>query len=235
MAIIHLAKDHLTNSQCVIKVARLDTVHPIKVNSEKLKIEADFLRTCNHPQIVRFVDQFTSQSKVFHLVEEYIDGSDLLAVFSRSTADERRAIKLTVQILDALDYIHRSGRMHRDLNPKNIMLNRDDNVVLIDFGTIKNTGDPSHTRLGTPGFESPEILTKGFTDERSDVYGVGSILFYMLTSQRIGYIGDKKLIEFLSSKGISQRTAKCVDQALQMDPAFRFHTVAVMRSALLGG
>ena len=59
-------------------------------------------------------------------------------------------------------------------------------------------------------------------------------MFYLLTCQRPSFIGNKNLVDFLSVKGISQRTAKCVDQALQLDPSFRFQTAAVMCSAILG-
>lgn len=235
MAVIHLAKDHQTNVPCVIKVPRLDTEHSPELNVEKLKMEAEFLRKANHPNIVRFIDQFTDPDGQFHLVEEYIDGNDLLTAFARKTAQEHEVLKWAVQILDALDYIHRSGMVHRDLNPKNIMLTRDDRIVLIDFGTVKRRSDSTSTVtiFTTAGFSAPEI-TKGFTDERSDVYGVGSILLYMLTSQRIGYMGSQNLVDFLTNRGISQRTAKCIDQALQMDPAFRFQTADAMRRAILG-
>jgi hypothetical protein len=234
MAVVHLARDIKTGSLCVIKVPRLNTANPYKLNVEKLQVEADFLRNSRHPNIVRFVDQFI-ENGVFHLVEEWIDGTDVLTAFARNTADEPRVKKWAVQILDALDYIHRSGMVHRDLNPKNLMLTRDDNIILLDFGTVKKAGesDPAVTIFTTRGFAAPETL-RGFTDERSDIYGVGSILLYMLTSQRIGNLGKRDLVELLSSRGISQRTSKCIAQALQIDPEFRFQTAASMRRAISG-
>ena len=233
MAVVQLAKDYETKSQCVIKIPRVDTEHSVKFNIEKLKIEADYLQKSDHPNIVKLMDQFTEKD-VFHLVEEYVEGDNLLKAFESKQAEEHKVRKWAVQILDALDYVHRSGMVHRDLNPKNIMLTRDDNMVLIDFGTVKVVEDSSSTIYTTVGFSAPEV-TKGFTDEKSDIYGVGSILLYMLTSLRIGFIGNKNTFDLLLSKGISQRIAKCIDQALQMDPAFRFQTAAVMRTAILGG
>ena len=235
MAIIQLAIDHQTKSQCIIKIPRLDTEHSHKLNIEKLEKEAEYLQKSDHQNIVKFIDQFIGPNRLFNLVVEYVDGNDLLSPFNRTPAEEQRAIKWVVQILDALDYIHRSGVVHRDLNPGNIMLNREDDVVVIDFGTIKDSGYSSNTVYTKPGFEPPEVISRSYADERSDIYGVGSILLYLLTCQRPSFIGGQDLVDLLSSRGISQRTIKCVAQALQLEPAFRFQTASVMRSAILGG
>jgi serine/threonine protein kinase len=77
-------------------------------------------------------------------------------------------------------------------------------------------------------------MAKGFADQRSYIYCVGAILYYILTCERPGFLKGRDVVSILTEKGISQRTAKCIDQALQLDPEFRFQTAAAMRRSLTG-
>jgi serine/threonine protein kinase len=233
MAIITLATDTQTASKCVIKTPRKDTEHTSKLNLEKLQIEAENLKRFRHPYILKYLDTF-DQDSTFHLVVEYIDGNDLLIEFARTPAEEEKVIKWAGQILIAVEYIHSQGVVHRDITPGNIMLRQNGNIAIIDFGTIKPPSVEGATVVRKPGFEIPEQVARGFADERSDVYGVGGILFYLLTCTPPGNISNRDIGDILISKGISQRTAKCIAQALQLDANFRFHSAIVMRRALCG-
>jgi len=236
MAEISLAKDWDNGQkQVVIKRPRNDTDHATKLNVDKLHQEADYLRKTNHPNIVKFIDLFQDADHLPNLVEDYVNGGDLLSKFKFAAADEQTAITWAVQILNALEYIHNSGFIHRDLNPGNIMANQNSDITLIDFGTVKNSGFSSDTVFFKPGFVIPEVAAKGYADTRSDIYGVGGTLYYLLTCDRPGFIKDGDVVTILTAKGISLRTSKCVDQALQLDPNFRFQKAEVMRRALTGG
>ena len=233
MAVITLARDKQTNSRCVIKMPRYDTAHDYSINIDKLTIEAGCLRQFNHPHVVRFVDLFTHDN-MLHLVVEYIEGEDLLVAFSRGPAEERRVIKWGGQILDALEYIHRSGVVHRDINPGNIMLRPDGSVTIIDFGTVKPARVDGATAWSKPGFNIPEQAQRGYADEKSDICGVGGTLFYLLTCSPPGFIGTRDAAGVLVGNGVSQRTAHCIAQALQLDPKLRFGSASAMRRALTG-
>jgi serine/threonine protein kinase len=231
MAIISLATDTQTDSLCVIKIPRYDTQHDARYNVDKLTLEAAYLRQFNHPNIVKYLDMFM-QDSILHLVVEYIDGEDLLTAFAKKQAEENRVVKWGGQILDALEHIHHFGLIHRDVNPGNIMLKKDDSVVLIDFGTVKPVAGEGWTIVRKPGFEVPEQVATGHADERSDLFGVGGVLFYLLTSTAPGFIGDRDVAELLVGKGVSQTTAKCIAQALRIKPEERFQSAAAMRKAL---
>jgi serine/threonine-protein kinase len=143
-------------------------------------------------------------------------------------------LKWAGQILDALEYVHKCGVVHRDVNPGNIMLRTaDDNVVIIDFGTIKPIAVDHGTMVGKPGFEVPEQVARGYSDEKSDIYGVGGVLFYVLTGKPPGSIGSAdNLAGELSQAGASARTAKCIEQALQIDAKLRFASASAFKRAL---
>ena len=233
MAIITLARDIETDSYCVIKTPRYDTVHNTDINVEKLTLEAAFLRQIDHPSIVKYLDLFTYDN-VLHLVEEYVEGDNLFDLFKIKPADESRVLKWGWQLLDALDHMHRCGLIHRDVNPGNIMLRPDDNVVVIDFGTAKISAGKGMTVVKTPGFEVPEQVATGYSDERSDLFGAGGTLFYLLTSESPGFIGNRNVAQLLLSEGVSERTARCIAQSLQMEAGLRFQSAAAMRWALCG-
>jgi len=234
MAMITVVRDHQTNSKCVIKTPRpAITRSDYNLNVEKLTIEAAYLRQFNHPNIVRFVDLFTHNDEL-HLVVEYIQGEDLLRTFANVPAEENRVIKWAGQILDALQYIHRAGLVHRDLNPGNIMLRSSDDIAIIDFGTLKPVAADAGTIVRKSGFDVPEQLSQGYSDKRSDLYGVGSTLLYVLTCVPPASLGATDPTGFLEGKGVSQGTARAIGQALQIDPRFRFADAAAMRMALCG-
>jgi len=235
MAIINVAKNYQDLVWVIIKTPRSVSGHAMQLNIEKLKQEAEYLKRVDHQNIVKFIDFFYDQDGMPNLVLEYIDGGDLLNRYKFAPADEQTAVKSCWQILDALEYIHGSGFIHRDLNPGNIMVRGNGEIALIDFGTIKSSGYSSDTVFFKPGFVIPEVSAKGYADKRSDIYGVGSTLYYMLTCERPGFIKERDVVSLLIEKGVSQRTAKCVDQALQLDPNFRFQSADAMRRALTGG
>ncbi len=100
-----------------------------------------------------------------------------------------RAIKITLGILKALEYIHKNGVVHRDLKPENIMLDPEDNIKLIDFGIASQAGAKRLTyagftqALGSPDYISPEQVKGKRGDARSDLYAVGIMLYEMLSGK----------------------------------------------------
>ncbi len=255
MATIWLAVDRRTGSACVIKTPRRGTTID-NVYLDKLMLEASYLKKLKHPGIVKYIDNFYYLGE-FHLVIEYLNGETLLESSPRSPFTEQQVIDLACQLLDALSYIHTNGIVHRDINPKNIMVCSDGTVKLIDFGTAKNLNDAgkdkaSHdpfTQIANKGFDIPELFIGGESDQRCDLCGLAQACIYLLTLKQPNeiwselfksnwprsYSEAKAVADYLIGKGVSNRTAKCLAQSILFSPDNRFADVNAMRAALSSG
>ncbi|MFH1022890.1 MAG: serine/threonine-protein kinase, partial [Planctomycetota bacterium] len=187
MAAIWLAVERKTGRACIIKTPRRGTTMD-NVYLDKLMLEAGYLKRLNHPGIVKYFDDFYYNGE-FHLVIEYLNGETVMVSSPRSPLKEQQVIIWACQLLDALSYIHAAGIVHRDINPKNIMLCSDGTVKLIDFGTAKNLNDVDKdkasrdpfTQITNKGFDIPELFIGGDSDRRSDLCGLAQTCIYLLT------------------------------------------------------
>ena len=142
----------------------------------------------NHPNVMRIYPD-DDRSRVY-MVMEWVDGRLLRQVmFEQGKMQTARALKITLGILNALEYIHKNGVVHRDLKPENIMLDPDDGIKLIDFGIASQAGAKRLTyagftqALGSPDYISPEQVRGKRGDARSDLYAVGVMLYEMLSGK----------------------------------------------------
>jgi serine/threonine protein kinase len=150
-----------------------------------------------------------------------------------------RAIKITLGICKALDYIHSQGVVHRDLKPENIMVDAEDRVKLIDFGIAANAGSRRLTfaklteAMGTPDYISPEQVKGKRGDARSDIYTLG-IMFYEMLTGKVPFTGPNPFVimnERLLNSPIPPREAnpeispelqEIIYRALERDPKKRY-------------
>jgi serine/threonine protein kinase len=252
MATIWLAAERKTGRACIIKTPRRGTMMD-NVYLDKLMLEANYLKRLEHTGIVKYFDDFYYKGE-FHLVLEYLDGETLMTSSPRSPFQEQQVIVWACQLLDALSYIHAGGIVHRDINPKNIMLGSDGTVKLIDFGTAKNMNatdkDKSNydpfTQITNKGFDIPELCTGGESDQRCDLCGLAQTCIYLLTLNQPNeicsglfkshwprsYNEATAIADYLIAAGISNRTAKCLAQCTLFSPGDRFADAQAMRAAL---
>jgi serine/threonine protein kinase len=125
-----------------------------------------------------------------YMVMEWLNGRLLRTIMNEEKPLRmERAVKITIGICEALEYIHSQGVVHRDLKPENVMVDADDRIRLIDFGIAANAGARRLTfanfsqSMGTPDYISPEQVRGKRGDERSDVYSLGVMLYEMLAGQ----------------------------------------------------
>ena len=154
--------------------------------SARFAREAKAAGRLNHPHIVQVYD-FGDQKDVAYLVMEFIEGRELRSAFdARERFEPAEAVRVMVELLEALEFAHQAGVIHRDVKPANIMLDAQRRVKLADFGVARiQEGDLSKagTMVGTPAFMSPEQITGSKIDRRSDVFSAGIVLYQLLTGE----------------------------------------------------
>ncbi|MGK7938973.1 MAG: SUMF1/EgtB/PvdO family nonheme iron enzyme [Crocosphaera sp.] len=145
------------------------------------KREAEILDTLKHEQIPAIYDHFEEENSLY-LVEEYIEGDDLITEFNREGNFSQEKIKSLLQdLLPVLDYLHQRNLLHRDIKPDNIMRRRHDSkLILIDFGGVKEVSKRRGTLIYTPGYGSIEQMT-GHPQPSSDIYSLGATCVRLMT------------------------------------------------------
>ncbi len=157
---------------------------------ERFRREARAVGTLRHPNIVNVFD-FGIEDDIYYMVMEFIKGENLKAYIAKHPGglpfDD--ALRITSQMADALSYAHKAGMIHRDVKPANIMFvdESHEQAILTDFGIAHILSQPGLTAsgamVGTPAYLSPDAAFGRQVDERSDIYGLGIILYEMLTGK----------------------------------------------------
>jgi serine/threonine protein kinase len=157
----------------------------------RFRREIDIVTRLDHPNVVRALDVVYTRSQLY-LVLEYIEGRDLAGlVRERGPLPVAEAVGYVVQAARGLAYAHKSGVVHRDVKPSNLLLTADGVVKLTDLGLARSAhGEPEEDLtlkgvcLGTPEFMAPEqAADAAAADARSDLYSLGATLFHLLTAQ----------------------------------------------------
>lgn len=211
--------------------------------------EARAAAVLNHPHIAGVYDVLESETGTC-IVMEYIDGDTLSTRLGRGPLPVPAVLHIAAELLDALEHAHGHGIVHRDLKPANIQITTDGRAKILDFGVarIQSSGESRRapggatTRVvGTPGYAAPEQLAGLPGDARSDLYGLGMLLFEALTGRRPFMAPDllgatlQAVSRPAPSPGafnptISPEVSAIVVRALEPDPARRYQSASEMLS-----
>jgi eukaryotic-like serine/threonine-protein kinase len=187
MATIYRATDLTTDRTVAIKLPHFE-MESDPVFFDRFQREEAIGTTLSHPGNMKvFAEENRSR---LYMVLEWIEGRLLRQVLNeQGKLSPERAVRMALQICNALDYIHGQGVVHRDLKPENIMVDAHDHIKLIDFGIASKAdarrltfGKLSKTQ-GTPEYISPEQVKGKRGDARIDLYSLGVILYEMLTGE----------------------------------------------------
>jgi eukaryotic-like serine/threonine-protein kinase len=189
MGMVWQAWDFVRNETVAIKAVANDLIADPEFKV-RIQDEARRHQRLRHPHIVPVLDVFEADGETC-IVMQLIEGTSLdhlLESKSPHHAETPEAIAIIRHILEALDYAHQHGIVHRDVKPSNVLLDKDHQALLIDFGIALAMGEERRTRtgqiVGTPSYMSPEQITKPKSiDHRSDVYSVGCVFYEMLTGR----------------------------------------------------
>ena len=187
MASIYRATDLENDRTVAIKIPHPE-VEADPLFYDRFKREEEIGKKLDHPGVMR-VYADADRSRVY-MVMEWVEGKLLRQILiEQKKLPIERAIRITLGICEALEYIHGKGVVHRDLKPENIMVDANDRVKLIDFGIAGSVGMRRLTfaklthAMGTPDYISPEQVKSKRGDARSDIYALGVMLYEMLTGE----------------------------------------------------
>ena len=208
---------------------------------ERFEREAKALAKLDHPNIVKVLD-YGEHEGAPYLVMDYLEGATLKEV--RKPLRVETAVRLLRPIAEALDYVHRHGLLHRDVKPSNIMITKEERVVLTDFGIAKWIEDEGElftltgtgVGIGTPEYMAPEQGRGKQLDGRSDAYSL-TIVFYELITGKKPYGGDTPLDVLMNQVSepipdprelvpeLNESVKRFLDRALAKKPEDRYPTM----------
>jgi TonB family protein len=221
--------------------------------------EAKLAAQLTHPNIVHIYD-LGRMGRDYYIAMEYVEGKDLRSLLN---AARRRGASLPLglglliaaRVASALDYAHRKrdfedrelGLVHRDISPQNVLLTYEGDVKLCDFGIVKAVSKASHTQMGALKgklqYMSPEQAWGRPVDARSDLFSLGSVLFEMVTGERL-FPGDSEMSVLEAVRQGQTRTPRqlnpavprdvdeIVARAIAIDPNDRFQSAGEMKQRL---
>ncbi|MFK4069428.1 Stk1 family PASTA domain-containing Ser/Thr kinase [Streptomyces sp. NPDC029674] len=250
MAEVYLAHDTRLGRTVAVKTLRVDLARDPSFQA-RFRREAQSAASLNHPAIVAVYDtgeDYVDGVSIPYIVMEYVDGSTLRELLhsGRKLLPER-AMEMTIGILQALEYSHRSGIVHRDIKPANVMLTRNGQVKVMDFGIARAMGDSGMTMtqtaavIGTAQYLSPEQAKGEQVDARSDLYSTGCLLYELLTV-RPPFVGDSPVAvayqhvreepqaPSVFDNEITPEMDAIVLKALTKDPDYRYQSADEMRA-----
>ncbi len=192
MGSVYRAEDTKVREEVALKLINPDVASD-EQTIERFRNELKLARKIRHKNVCQMYDLGEADG-TYYITMEYVPGEDLKSFIKRSRRlSIGTAITIGKQICEGLAEAHKEGVVHRDLKPGNIMIDRDGNARIMDFGIARSIKSESMTVpsmiFGTPEYMSPEQADAQGTDKRSDIYAFGVILYEMMTGQ-LPFTGD---------------------------------------------
>ena len=238
--ICFLAVDQDLNRSVVIKLYREGMTD---LRRRQILDEGRAIAKIRSPHIARCygADYFKDRP---YLILEYIEGDSLLDWVEGRCIDSVTAIDIIRQLATGVESVHNNSLLHLDVKPGNVVVDNDCNAVLIDFGLSQSTFDKKPANIaGSPSFLAPEWFSSREIDQRTDIYGLGAILFFLMTGEA-PFEGQSKSsvvrkvlreeVDFapLKASGASMQVEEICRRCLAVDPDERIGTIAELLSLI---
>ncbi|MGB8932877.1 MAG: protein kinase [Anaeromyxobacteraceae bacterium] len=214
---------------------------------ERFRREGRAYAQLRHQAIVAVHDLVEKEETVY-LVTDFVDGADLTRVLAKGgTLPPECAAIVGARVAEALDYVHFNHLLHRDVKPANVMLSRDGEVKLMDFGIAKDERETDLTRagmlVGSPSYLAPEVLGGDPADAKADVWALGVTLYELLTGEKPFKGRDAEELFRAIRKGSFRRIrsitpacprglARAVERCLKRSPRSRWESAGALARAL---
>ena len=248
MADVFEARDTLLGRRVAVKVLH-SQFSSDEAFVKRFRREAQAAANLSHPNIVGIYD-WGQEGSTYFIVMELIEGRSLRDVLREDgPLLPRRAIEISAEVAAALSVAHRSGLVHRDIKPGNMLLTADGTVKVTDFGIARAWDDSSELTktgavIGTATYFSPEQAQGTPADERSDIYALGVVMYEMLAGRppfsgespvAVAYqhVSSLAVQPSLDNPDVPNELDAIVMRALEKDPDARYQTADDLRHALL--
>jgi serine/threonine-protein kinase len=256
MGEVYLADHKFLKRPCAVKLIRPDAMADPKLRA-RFEREVQMTASFSHPNIVEVYDYGRSEDGIYYYVMEYLPGLSLEDLVQRhGPLPPARLVYLLRQVCQALRVAHAAGLIHRDIKPSNVIAARrsgmDDVAKLLDFGLVVPRAGLASTHLtaeghvlGTPLFMAPEQVMSGgrVVDERSDLYALGAVAYYLLTGRppfegadgitvMVAHARDPVVPPSRVRPDVPQDVERVVLRCLAKDPAERFPDAESLDRAL---
>ncbi len=242
MADVYRALDVLENKIVAVKILK-DEYLTNEDFKRRFRNESKAIAVLSHPNIVKVFDVSFGE-KVQFIVMECVEGITLKEyIEQQSVVVWKEAVHFSVQVLRALQHAHDNGIVHRDVKPQNVMLLQDGTVKVMDFGIARFARDNGKTisdkAIGSVHYISPEQARGEVTDEKTDIYSVGVLLFEMLTG-KVPFDGDTPIAIAVKQMQVEPQKPREINpdipegleeiiiRAMKKDPDLRYQTAAEM-------
>jgi serine/threonine-protein kinase len=214
---------------------------------ERFQNELKFARKISHRNVCRMYD-LNKEEGSYYITMEYVSGEDLKSMIGMmGQLSAGKAISVAKQVCEGLTEAHRLGVVHRDLKPQNIMIDKEGNARIMDFGIARSLKAKGITgagvMVGTPEYMSPEQAEVKEIDQRSDIYSLGIILYEMVTG-RVPFEGETPLGIAMKHKGeeppdprefnsqIPEDLSRVILRCMEKDKEKRYQSAGEVRSEL---
>ena len=242
MANVYKAYDSIDERVVAVKILRDEHMENDEL-LRRFRNESKAIAVLSHPNIVKVYDVSFNED-IQYIVMEHIDGITLKEYIEQQKVLRwKEAVHFTVQILRALQHAHDKGIVHRDIKPQNIMLLEDGTIKVADFGIARFARASQHTvtdkAIGSVHYISPEQAKGELSDEKSDIYSIG-VMLYEMTTGTLPFDADSPVSVALKQIQSQAKRPRVINpdipegleditiRAMQKDPARRYQSAAEM-------
>jgi len=191
MSKVYRAKDMTSGRTVALKLLDIEKTKRFEARFQGMKIkkpsEGEIAIVLKHPHIVKTVEFGMTTNKEQYLVMEFVDGPSLSYLISlQNDIMKQNCIRFMIELGEAIEYFHKQNWIHRDICPRNVMLDRDYSIKLIDFGLVVPNTPPFQApgnRTGTANYMAPELIKRQRTDQRIDIFSYAVTCYEMVAAR----------------------------------------------------